>query len=186
MAAAVTSGCGGRLAVAQEAQIASPAAQYAHHGLAVLQDAKATPGATDPQLTATKLCDPAFHTGTARNKMTQPQKRKVRVCRAYGITKACPGPLYEIDHLISIELGGANDDANLWPQPVDALGQIGFHTKDVVENRAHRAVCSGKLTLEQAQTGIRTDWFAFGVANGFLTPDGKTKLPKLVKAAAPK
>lgn len=161
--AVLLSGCGGNYAYAQKP------AHYGHHGQAVLQDAAATPGATDPQLTRAKLCDPAFHTGTARN-VTQSQK--VRVCRAYGITKACPGPLYEIDHLISIELGGANDDANLWPEPVDGVGQIGFHIKDVVENRAHRAVCAGTLTLAEAQQAIRTDWYRFGLKYNFVIAHG--------------
>lgn len=140
-------------------------AQYGHDGTAVLQDAKATPGVVDAQLTKEKLCDPAFHTGTVRN-VTQSQK--VRACRAYGITEGCPGKGYELDHLVSIELGGANDDGNLWPQPVDGPGVVGYHTKDVVENRAHRAVCAGDLTLAEAQEGIRTDWYSFGLAHGWI------------------
>lgn len=144
---------------------AQASARYRHHGQAVLQDPALTPGVVDGQLTQAKLCDPAFHTGSVRN-VTDSQK--VRVCRAYGITAGCLGKGYEIDHLVSIELGGANDDGNLWPQPADAPGLIGYHTKDVVENRAHRAVCEGKLTLSQAQQGIRTDWYAFGLANGFI------------------
>lgn len=151
---------------------AQASAQYRHHGSATLQDPAQTPGVVDAQLTETKLCDPAFHTGTVRN-VTESQK--VRICRAYGITAGCPGKGYEIDHLVSIELGGANEDGNLWPQPADAPGLIGYHTKDVVENRAHRAVCQGLLSLADAQIGIRTDWYAFGLENGFI---GVAKLPK--------
>lgn len=132
-----------------------------------LPDHRLTPGAIDHSLTKTKLCDPTFHTGTARH-VTESEKKGV--CYAYGITSGCPGSGYELDHLISIELGGANDPTNLWPQPADAPGIIGFHTKDVVENRAHAAVCSGKLTLEQAQQGIARNWYTFGVKNGFITP----------------
>jgi hypothetical protein len=97
---------------------------------------------------------------------------KKKVCEEYCITTGCPGPGYEIDHLVSIEIGGSEDIKNLWPQPADAPGVIGFHTKDVVEDRSHKAVCSGKLTLEQAQDGIRTDWLQYGIANGFLNADG--------------
>jgi hypothetical protein len=125
-----------------------------------------TPGAIESSLTKEKLCDPTFHTGTARHVT---QSEKVKACRAYGITVGCPGSGFELDHLISIELGGSNDITNLWPQPVDSPGVIGYHTKDVVENRAHAAVCKGILTLEQAQHGIATDWYQFGVDNGFIT-----------------
>lgn len=142
-------------------------AHYRHHGPAVLNDANATPGAADAELTKAKLCDPAFHTGTARD-VTESQKR--RICAEYGIVRGCPGSGYEIDHLISIELGGSNADENLWPQPADDAGSglVGFHTKDVVENRAHRAVCDGRLSLAAAQKGIAADWYGFALANGFL------------------
>jgi hypothetical protein len=97
------------------------------------------------------------------------RSEKVASCRAYGIGEGCPGPGYEIDHLISIELGGSNDIKNLWPEPVDVPGKvIGFHAKDVVENRAHAAVCSGKLTLKQAQDGISRDWYKFGLTYGLI------------------
>ena len=129
-------------------------------------DPTLTPGAVDPALTQEKLCDPSFHTITARD---VDETEKVKACRSYGITAGCPGKDYELDHLISIELGGSNDIKNLWPQPVDSPGVIGFHTKDVVEDRAHAAVCSGKLTLKQAQDGISADWYKFGMDNGFIT-----------------
>lgn len=144
-------------------------AEYRKHGAAPLNDLIYTPGKVDPALTKAKLCDPKFHTGTVRNVT---QKTKVKVCQAYHAAGKCPGPGYEIDHLISIELGGSNDSANLWPQPLDGHGVIGYHTKDVVENRAHRAVCEGKLSLGEAQNGIATDWYQFGVDNGFIDKDG--------------
>lgn len=135
-------------------------------GKVYLPDHTATPGATDPALTTAKLCNKAFHTASARH-VTQSEKKQA--CRAYGQLIACPGHGYELDHLISIELGGSNDIKNLWPQPVDVPGTVGYHTKDVVENRAHAAVCKGKLTLKQAQQGISGDWYSFGKANGFIT-----------------
>jgi hypothetical protein len=131
-----------------------------------LPDHVKTPGVVDPALTKDKLCDPTFRTGTVRNVT---QRMKVNACLAYGYTVGCPGKGFEIDHLISIELGGSNDPLNLWPQPADASGVIGYHTKDVVENRAHRAVCSGKITLEDAQKGIAGNWYQFGLDNGFIT-----------------
>ena len=66
---------------------------------------------------------------------------------------------YEVDHLISLELGGSNAIENLWPesyrtQPMNA------HTKDALENRLHALVCSGTLSLPAAQHAIATDWVA--------------------------
>jgi hypothetical protein len=129
---------------------------YRHDGDAVLPNAKLTPGEADPALTAKALCAAAFRTRDERH-VTPAEKRQV--CAAYGQTEGCPGPGYEIDHLISIELGGANTVANLWPQPVDAPDVIGFRTKDVVENRLHRLVCAGGISLADAQACISRDWY---------------------------
>lgn len=61
--------------------------------------------------------------------------------------------LYEVDHLIPIELGGANTIANLWPE----FGPIP-NPKDRVENRLHALVCTGKVTIEVAQHDIAVNW----------------------------
>lgn len=45
------------------------------------------------------------------------QAMKIRVCQRYG-ARACPGPAWELDHLVSRELGGADTETNLWPQPI--------------------------------------------------------------------
>jgi hypothetical protein len=63
---------------------------------------------------------------------------------------------YEVDHLISLELGGSNDVANLWPEPAEP--RPGFHEKDAVENYLHREVCAGRMPLAEAQRVIATDW----------------------------
>jgi hypothetical protein len=63
---------------------------------------------------------------------------------------------YEIDHLVSRELGGCDAAANLWPQPY--TGAWNAHLKDRVENRLHVEVCAGRLSLSQAQREIVTDW----------------------------
>jgi hypothetical protein len=81
------------------------------------------------------------------------QTMKVEVCQRYGATGKCPGPGYEIDHLVSRELGGADTIANLWPQPITEARK-----KDVLENFLHHAVCTGAMTLPEAQDAIRIDW----------------------------
>ena len=62
----------------------------------------------------------------------------------------------EIDHLISLEIGGANTIANLWPQPYS--GDWNAHIKDKLENLLHKKVCAGEITLEEAQKEISTNW----------------------------
>nr|MDQ6907884.1 HNH endonuclease [Chloroflexota bacterium] len=80
----------------------------------------------------------------------------------YGIPNE-PGK-HEVDHFISLELGGSNMVTNLWPEPYvtsDAPNTIGAHEKDKVENALHAEVCAGRMTLPQAQETIRTDWYAY-------------------------
>jgi hypothetical protein len=84
-------------------------------------------------------------------------KMRKHVFAAYGIPYA-QHARYEVDHLISRELGGADEEANLWPEPWD--GPHGAHAKDRLENALHRAVCAGTLTLLEAQAAIRSDWIA--------------------------
>jgi hypothetical protein len=74
----------------------------------------------------------------------------------YGIVSYTTGK-YEVDHLISLELGGSNDISNLWPEA--ASPQPGFHEKDKVENYLHDQVCSGVISLAQAQQRLPpTGW----------------------------
>jgi hypothetical protein len=90
---------------------------------------------------------------------------KLQVYRRYGMsgpTAAFPGadllPPYEVDHLVSLELGGSNDITNLWPE---AFNQpLGAHEKDKLENKLHRLICAGRISVEAAQHAIATDWVA--------------------------
>lgn len=63
----------------------------------------------------------------------------------------------EVDHLISLELGGANDTTNLWPQPYHP--RPGAHEKDWLENRLHKEICAGRISVREAQEGIVKDWW---------------------------
>jgi hypothetical protein len=124
-----------------------------------LPTASLTPGEPDPVLTQQKLCAKKFRTGPFRH-VTAALKAKVYA--NYGMRDhkgACAGKEgCEVDHLISIELGGANTVANLWPQPY--RGTWGAHVKDKLENKLHKLVCAGTLSLEDAQDEIATDWVA--------------------------
>ena len=119
----------------------------------ITADAACTPGATRP-VTKAEVCVK----GSAGKARAVSAGEKNQVMRAYGLDpRTGKHPTLEIDHLISLELGGSNDAANLWPEP--ASPKPGFHEKDATENALHSAVCRGDLTLEQAQHLISTDWY---------------------------
>ena len=61
-----------------------------------------------------------------------------------------------IDHVVPLAIGGSNNRANLAAQRVAEAAR-----KDVAENRAHRAVCKGRVTLADAQAAFATDWRTF-------------------------
>jgi hypothetical protein len=79
---------------------------------------------------------------------------------AYGL-HGSPS-LYEYDHDVPLELGGAvNDPRNLWPEP-DYPAAHGFvlNPKDRLENALKRRVCHGMMTLAAAQRAIASNWVA--------------------------
>ena len=126
-----------------------------------MPDPKCTPGATDPRVTqaniATTVCKPGY-TKTVRPPVSLTNKIKRERFAAYGIK--APLASAELDHLISLELGGAPADvANLWPEPY--AGNAGARVKDQLEDRAKRLVCSGQMTLAEAQRRIAADWVEF-------------------------
>jgi len=119
-----------------------------------LPDSACTPGevrTTD----ANNIC----HGGSTKqyrppSSFTNALKRKQLIAYRYADTN--PGD-YEEDHLISLEIGGAGaDPKNLWPEPHD--GKDNSFDKDRVENWLHRQICSGAMTPDEAQKGIRRDW----------------------------
>lgn len=127
---------------------------------AVYPDKKYTPGTMIADLTKDQICKVGY-TKDARH-VTAAVKRQVMM--QYNLDPK-DLPKYEIDHFISLELGGSNDVTNLWPQrycPVgnDPLktGCWGAREKDKVETALHREICQNLITLEQAQAIIRTDW----------------------------
>jgi hypothetical protein len=95
--------------------------------------------------------------GWASSHRDVPEAERHAVFAAYGVPYAQRGG-YELDHLISLELGGDNGQANLWPQPHDRAGVPGSQTKDGLENRLHELVCSGQVDVATAQHAIATNW----------------------------
>jgi hypothetical protein len=129
-------------------------AQPAHR----VPDADKTPGHATYH-SAAKVCG----TKSTKDERNVPDSEKKAVYASYGIARCtdyCSGQEgCEIDHLISLELGGANTTDNLWPQPYQ--GEWNAHDKDRLENKLHHMVCTEKtISLKDAQKEIATDWIA--------------------------
>jgi hypothetical protein len=118
-----------------------------------LPDPRLTPGDV---LTTSKseICRPGY----ARSVRNVPQSVKNQVYRLYGITSRKPGE-YEVDHLISLQLGGSNSVKNLWPQSYHTR-PANAHVKDQLENKLHDLMCSGQISVQEAQQSIAKDWIA--------------------------
>jgi hypothetical protein len=99
-----------------------------------------------------RVCTPGYASATR----DVSEAEKAAVYNRYGVVWI---PYkHEVDHLISLELGGSNAIRNLWPEPY--AGRWGARTKDVLENRLHDLVCEGKITLRSAQRQEGRDWVA--------------------------
>jgi hypothetical protein len=126
-----------------------------------LPDSSCTPGAVDPRVTesviGSTICGRGY-SEAVRPPANVTDKIKREQMSAYGL-QGQPLAGYELDHLVSLELGGAPADvANLWPQPL--IGDANAHMKDAVETFLHREVCRGVMQLNEAQRQIATDWLA--------------------------
>lgn len=68
-------------------------------------------------------------------------------------------PEFKVDHLIPIELGGADAVDNLWPQS-RSTRPYNAHRKEVLTRCLLGRVVTGQMTLEQAQKEISEDWIS--------------------------
>jgi hypothetical protein len=150
---------------AQPAQQASIPAQQtatiatdpnvACHADGMLPDHNCTPGATDSRVTQDTIHQTicvSGYTKTVRPSSSITSKMKLVSMQQYGFTDSPSN--YEYDHLISLELGGSPQDTkNLWPEPGASP-----NPKDKIENKLHSLVCSGAISLSEAQRRISTDW----------------------------
>jgi hypothetical protein len=116
-----------------------------------LPNPRLTPGAVLTTDVA-RICAPGY----ARSVRRTARALKLAIYAEYRIAPRAGD--YEIDHLIPLELGGADVAENLWPQSYDAPGNAG--AKDRLENFLHREVCAGKLPLREAQAEIAGNWSA--------------------------
>jgi hypothetical protein len=119
---------------------------------APLPDRNLTPGSTRA-VTSSDVCS-ARDEQSVKNVPTAIQQA---VFEEYGIAHPRPKD-YELDYLITPELGGSNDVRNLWPETHTSVWNS--YVKDQLEYRLHQLVCDGKLDLPTAQREIATDWIS--------------------------
>jgi len=126
-------------------------------GLYERPDPACTPGALNPSVTQQTIDDTICVDGwtdSVRPPQSITDQEKAASTAAYGDTAALGD--YEYDHFVPLELGGAtNDRRNLWPEPGATP-----NPKDAVENRLHKEVCAGQITLAAAQHEIAANWTA--------------------------
>jgi anti-sigma factor RsiW len=128
----------------------SPASLTARQGL-VLPVSSITPGAT-ADVTVDQLCSGATDARPITVAM------RAQVLSAYGVQDV-PSDQYELDYLITPELGGATDVRNLWPQGYGSP-IWNARVKDELEELLPRLVCSHQLDLTTAQRDMAADWIA--------------------------
>ena|SRR5436190_83248 len=107
-----------------------------------------TPGGLNPDVTQATIrqtiCSRGW-TKTVRPPTSYTSALKLVQIREYGFAG---GPAdYQEDHFISLELGGhPRDPKNLWPEHRPRAEQV-----DSIENDLNAKVCSGELSLAEAQ-----------------------------------
>ena len=121
----------------------------------VLPDPAVTPGVVNPAVNARNLKDTVCKdnwTATVRPPVAWTNKLKAQDLPAGHRLEE-----YELDHLISIEDGGAPaDPKNLWMMVY--ADRYGARVKDVLETKVKRLVCAETITLDQARAALSPNW----------------------------
>lgn len=135
------------------------------------QDRHCTPGVLNPAVTQSTIKRTICRTGwtsTIRPPTSYTDPLKLKELKAYGDGGKSPSG-FELDHLISLELGGApSDPRNLWPES----HKNSFH-KDGLENSLRAQVCAGSISLAKAQRRI-VSWPKFASRGGHSGSGGGT------------
>lgn len=104
----------------------------------------------------TTICVPGWTRG-ARPSSSYARRIKVALVSELEIPRDMLGD-FELDHRVPLSLGGAPyEPANLELQPWDEAGE-----KDRKETCLARAVCAGRLALDEARRRIWSDWRSVG------------------------
>jgi hypothetical protein len=132
-----------------------------------LPDPACSPGAVNPTVTVAVLTATGFTTDCLRDKATSANRKEVTY-QWYKIPKPAhnsgQGMVCELDHIISLEIGGADTLENIWPQcgPSRAvLRNRFFKQKDAVEHFLAGEVAAHRMALADVQRGIAEDWTQF-------------------------
>lgn len=143
-------------------------------------DPHCTPGGIDPTVTTEVLRNPAWRTECIRDCAASESDKHVTYRwyglrtprRNFGERQVC-----ELDHLVPLELGGADGLGNIWPQCGPShtiLDNRYFKMKDRVENYLADEVKAGKMSLDAAQRGIAADWTQYlDAANRYCAAGGR-------------
>ncbi len=128
-----------------------------------LPDRTCSPGAVFVGVSLATICTPGYPSRVRAVSEAEHDS----IFREYGIPVRSYGSAYEVDHIVSLELGGSNLRANLYPEA--AAPAPGYRVKDRLENRLHRLVCAHQFPLGVAQRDIARNWVAlyrqvYGVA----------------------
>jgi hypothetical protein len=107
-----------------------------------------TPGVLNPDVTQANIhatiCVSGW-TRTIRPPTSYTNELKRKQMREYGVGGSMSD--YQEDHLISLSLGGhPTDPRNLWPEPNPRATDV-----DTIEHELNDKVCSGELSLVEAQ-----------------------------------
>jgi hypothetical protein len=111
-----------------------------------------TPGAT-VRVDRDAVCD-----GRLPPRSAIPVSIRQAILRQYRMENVSEDE-YELDYLITPELGGATDPRNLWPQRY-ASGEWNASIKDDLERVLPELVCQGRIDLATAQQEIAENWIA--------------------------
>lgn len=137
-----------------------------HNGYPV-PDPRCTPGGINPSITAEIMRESGFRTRCIRNCQSSEAQKHVTY-KWYGIQKprsnSGENQVCELDHLVPLELGGADGLGNIWPEcgpDSTALPDRYFKVKDRVENYLTDEVKAGRISLDAAQRRITSDWTQF-------------------------
>jgi hypothetical protein len=140
-----------------------------------LPDPRCTPGGIEASVNVDTLRDPQWRTRCVRNCESSEEKKQT-VYRWYGISRpkgnTGTNQICELDHLVPLELGGADGMANIWPEcgPSDVLLEDRYFViKNRVESYLANQVKAGRIQLSDAQRGIAEDWTQY-IEAADLTP----------------
>lgn len=164
----------------------APVSTYVPAQPGVLPDSSRTPGAANPAVTqadiGSTICVAGW-TATIRPPESYTSALKREQLAGGYVYRGDMNPAdYEEDHMIPLEIGGApSDPRNLWPEPY--AGSEGARAKDVVENRLHREVCDGAISLAAARQEIVANWASQPAAPSVPTTTAPTKAPPVQQSA---